>query len=135
MTIWKYLLEVERTSKNRTSNIPNLRGSNFEHIRTSHLGPKPNFEPLEHHQKPNCSRTLLIKNGPNFFQNHQNRTSNMSEHVILAKNRTSNLPNITKNRTVREHRTVRSTSNNNNNNCERVHDLSKAWVIIYILRP
>ena len=101
---------MERTSKNRTSNIPNLRGSNFEHIRTSHLGPKPNFEPLEHHQKPNCSRTLLIKNGPNFFLNHQNRTSNMSEHVILAKNRTSNLPNITKNRTVREHRTVRSTS-------------------------
>ena len=73
-----FLIEVERTSKNRTSNIPNLRGSNFEHIRTSHLGPKPNFEPLEHHQKPNCSRTLLIKNGPNFFQNHQNRTSNMS---------------------------------------------------------
>ena len=34
----------------------------------------------------------------------------MSEHVILAKNRTSNLPNITKNRTIREHRTVRSTS-------------------------
>ena len=97
--------------KNRTSNIPNFRGSNFEHIRTSHLGPKPNFEPHEHHQKPNCSRTLLIKNGPNFFQNLQNRTSNMSEHLILAKNRTSNLPNITKNRTVREHRTVRSTSN------------------------
>ena len=107
---WHFLVEVERTSKNRTSNIPNLRGSNFEHIRTSHLGPKPNFEPLEHHQKPNCSRTLLIKIGPNFFQNHENRTSNMSEHVILAKNRTSNLPNITKNRTVREHRTVRSTS-------------------------
>ena len=80
---------MERTSKNRTLNIPNLRGSNFEHIRTSHLGPKPNFEPLEHHQKPNCSRTLLIKNRPNFFQNHQNRTSNMAEHVILAKNRTS----------------------------------------------
>ena len=88
-------LEVERTSKNRTSNIPNLRGSNFEHIRTSHLGPKPNFEPLEHHQKPNCSRTLLIKNGPNFFQNHQNQNSNMSEHVILAKTelRTSTSPN------------------------------------------
>ena len=34
----------------------------------------------------------------------------MSEHLILAINRTSNLPNITKNRTVREHRTVRSTS-------------------------
>ena len=101
---------MERTSKNRTLNIPNLRGSNFEHIRTSHLGPKPNFEPLEHHQKPNCSRTLLIKIGPNFFQNHENRTSNMSKHVILAKNRTSNLSNITKKRTVREHRTVRSTS-------------------------
>ena len=99
---------MERTSKNRTSNIPNFRGSNFEHIRTSHLGPKPNFEPHEHHLKPNCSRTLLIKNGPNFFQNLQNRTSNMSEHLILAKNRTSNLPNITKNRTVREHRTDRS---------------------------
>ena len=102
---------MERTSKNRTSNIPNLRGSNFEHNRTSHLGPKPNFEPLEHHQKPNCSRTLLIKNGPNIFQNHQNRTSNMSEHVILAKNRTLNLSNITKIRTVREYRTVCSTSN------------------------
>ena len=36
------------------------------------------------------------------------RTSNSFEHLILAKNRTSNLPNITKNRTVREHRTVRS---------------------------
>ena len=101
---------MEQTSKNQTLNIPNLRGSNFEHIRTSHLGPKPNFEPLEHHQKPNCSRTLLIKNGPNFFQNHQNRTSNMSKHVILAKNWTSNLPNITENRTVCEHQTACSTS-------------------------
>ena len=101
-------LEVERTSKNRTSNISNLRGLNFEHIQT--FGPEPNFEPLEHHQKPNCSWTLLIKNGPNCFKNLQNRTSNMSEHLILAKNRTSNLPNITKNQTVREHRTVRSTS-------------------------
>ena len=36
------------------------------------------------------------------------RTSNTFEHPILAQNRTSNLPNITKNRTVREHRTVRS---------------------------
>ena len=34
----------------------------------------------------------------------------MPEHVILAENRTSNIPNITKNQTVREHRTVRSTS-------------------------
>ena len=34
----------------------------------------------------------------------------MSEHLILAKERTLNLPNITKNWTVREHRTVRSTS-------------------------
>ena len=92
-------------------NVRRTSRSNFEHFRTSQFVPKPNFEPLEHHQKPNCSRTLLIKNGPNFFQNLQNRTSNMSEHLILAKNRTSNLPNITKNRTVREHRTVRSTSN------------------------
>ena len=106
-------LEVERTSKNRTSNIPNLRGSNFEHIQTSHLGPKPNFEPLEHHQKPNCSRTLLIKNGPNFFQNLQNWTSNMSKHLILAKNQTSYLSNITKKQTVCEHWTVCSTSNRN----------------------
>ena len=104
------LLEVEWTSKNRTSNIPNLRGSNIKHIQTSHLGPKLNFEPLKHHQKPNCSWTLLIRNGPNFFQNHQNRILKMSEHVILAKNRTSNLPNITKNQTVREHWTVRSHS-------------------------
>ena len=35
----------------------------------------------------------------------------MSEHVILAKNRTLNLSNITKIRTVREYRTVCSTSN------------------------
>ena len=35
----------------------------------------------------------------------------MSEHVILAKNRTSNLQNIAKTWTVREHWTVRSTSN------------------------
>ena len=90
-------------------NLSLLTGSNFEHIQTSHLGPNLNFEPLKHHQNWN----LLKKNGPNFFQNHKNQTSNMSEHVILAKNRTSNLPNITKNRTVREHRTVRSTSSNN----------------------
>merc|ERR1712218_194477 len=126
------VLEVERTSKNQTSNIPNLRGSNFEHIRTSHLGPKPNFKPLEHHQKPNCSRTLLIKNGPNIFQNHQNRTSNMSEHVILAKNRTSNLPNITKNRTVREHRTVRSTSNEDLTFYNLSLDIKYAQRIVYI---
>ena len=123
---------MERTSKNQTSNIPNLRGSNFEHNRTSHLGPKPNFEPLEHHQKPNCSRTLLIKNGPNIFQNHQNRTSNMSEHVILAKNRTSNLPNITKNRTVREHRTVRSTSNEDLTFYNLSLDIKYAQRIVYI---
>ena len=104
------LLEVERTSKNQTSNIPNLRGSNFEHNRTSHLGPKPNFEPLEHHQKPNCSRTLLIKNGPKIFQILQNRTLNMPEHQILAQNQTSNLPDITKYQTVCEHQTVQSTS-------------------------
>ena len=35
---------------------------------------------------------------------HNNRT----EHHILAQNLTSNMSNITKNRTVREHRTVRS---------------------------
>ena len=101
------VVEVERTSKNQTLNILNLRGLNFENIQTSSLGPKPNFKPLEHHQKMNCLRTLLIKNGPNFFQNHQNRTSNMSEHVILAKNQTSNLPNITKNQTVWEHCTIK----------------------------
>ena len=32
--------------------------SNFEHFRTSQFGPKPNFEPREHHQNPNSSRTL-----------------------------------------------------------------------------
>ena len=92
------LLEVERTSKNQTSNIPNFGGWNFEHIRTysyrtsrtspktelsanfinkkwaknfpnsskpnfehartSDSGPKPNFEPPRHHQKPNSSQKL-----------------------------------------------------------------------------
>ena len=42
------------------------------------------------------------------FAELQDRTSNTSEHLNLAQNRTSNLPNITKTRTVREHRTVRS---------------------------
>ena len=41
------------------------------------------------------------------------RTSNTFEHLILAQNRTSNLPNITKNRTVREHQTVRSKTTKN----------------------
>ena len=36
--------------------------------------------------------------------------SNMTEHLILPKNQTSNFLNITKNLTVCEHRTVRSTS-------------------------
>ena len=27
-----FILKVKRTSKNQTSNIPNLRGSNLEHI-------------------------------------------------------------------------------------------------------
>ena len=35
----------------------------------------------------------------------------LSEHHILAQNRTSDMSNITKNRTVREHRTVRSKTN------------------------
>ena len=35
-----------------------------------------------------------------------------SEHHILAQNRTSNMSNITKNRTVREHRTVHSKTTN-----------------------
>ena len=30
---------------------------NFEHVRTCDFGQKPNFEPPEHHQKPNSSRT------------------------------------------------------------------------------
>ena len=78
------------------------------HLRMSfyHSIPKSNFQ---HHQKPNCSWTLLIKNWPNFFQNLQNRTSNMSKHLILAKNRNSNLPSFTKNQTVCEHWTVCST--------------------------
>ena len=86
------VVEVEQTSKNQTLNILNLRGLNFEHIQRSSFGPKPNFKPLKHHQKMNCLRTLLIKNGPNFFQNHQNQTSNMSEHVILAKKPNFELP-------------------------------------------
>ena len=49
--------EISLSAKNWTLNIPNLRESNFEHIRTSHLGPKPNFEPLKHHQKLNSSQT------------------------------------------------------------------------------
>jgi len=47
------------------------------------------------------------------FAEHQDRTSNTSELLILAQNRTSNLPNIIKNRTVHEHRTVRSKTNSN----------------------
>ena len=47
------------------------------------------------------------------FAEHLNRTSNLSEHPFVSQNRTSNLPNITKNRTIREHRTVRSTSSQN----------------------
>ena len=39
-SIWPWI-EVEQTSKNRNSNIPNFRGLNFEHIQTSHLNPKP----------------------------------------------------------------------------------------------
>ena len=35
----------------------------------------------------------------------------LSEHHILAQNRTSNMSNITKNWTVYEHRTVRSKTN------------------------
>ena len=38
-SIWPWI-EVEQTSKNRNSNIPNFRGLNFEHIQTSHLNPK-----------------------------------------------------------------------------------------------
>ena len=47
-------VEVDQTLKNRTLNILKLRGLNFEHIQTSHFGSKLNFEPHEHHQKPNC---------------------------------------------------------------------------------
>ena len=59
-------LEVERTSKNQISNIPIFRGSNFQHIQTSHLGQKPNFEPHVHYHEPNCLQNSLIKIGPNF---------------------------------------------------------------------
>ena len=60
--IYVYELVLERTSKYRTSNTPNIEC--------------PNVELYEHH--------------------------------ILAQNRTSNMSNITKNRTVREHQTVSS---------------------------
>ena len=58
---------------------------------------------------PSFSLFPTSKQGPKcseMFAELQDRTSNTSEHLNLAQNRTSNLPNITKTRTVREHRTV-----------------------------
>ena len=56
---------------------------------------------------------FLAESGPFYplqmfgkFAEHLNRTSNLSEHPFFSQNRTSNHPNITKNWTVREHRTV-----------------------------
>ena len=95
-------LQTSQTLEYRTSNT-------FEQCsnQTCHFGQKTNFKPLKHHQKSNCLRTLLIKNGSNSFL----KSSKMNfEYVILAKNRTSNLLNIIKNRTVCQHLTVRSTS-------------------------
>ena len=43
------LVEVDQKSKKQTSNISNFTVLNFEHIRTSHFGPKENFELPKHH--------------------------------------------------------------------------------------
>ena len=95
---------MEQKTKNRSSNLE-LRTSWTLENRTSNTFKHPIWAQIQTSNLTNISITELFssfiyKNGPTFIQNLQ----------ILAKNRTSNLPNITKSQTVGEHWTVCSTS-------------------------
>ena len=116
------LIEVDRTPKNWTSNTSNFRGSNFEHIPTSHFGPKLNFEPHKHHQK--LFANIINKKQLKMFQNLKkpNFKHIWNSHLDPKLHWTSNLPNITKSWTHFEFSFYKPLYNLNSQPWELRHD-------------